>query len=225
LNTAGAGKTVLRWILILPPSILSEDKTFSSTVVKGLFSKEKLIKAEIEKSPSLAVAFFYFDFRNKEAQSVETALRRIVLQLSAHSPTPHKALDDHYESSNGQKLPSYEELCEILRHLIRQLGRTYIVLDALDECDEGDFNQLVDLISMLRDWTETPLHLFITSQSRRTFTECFRGMPCIALGFDSTRQDIKFFVASEIRSNPKLKIWRGQANQITDRVARKSKGM
>ncbi|KAF8184630.1 hypothetical protein K438DRAFT_1837602 [Mycena galopus ATCC 62051] len=200
---SGAGKSVL-----------------SSTVIRQLFADEKLF--EDGASPP-AVAFFYFDFRNEERQSVEIALRRIVLQLSAQSPHPHRVLDGEYRSSNGQKLPSHEDLHKILRQLLRELGRTYIVLDALDECD--DFNQLVNLISTLREWTETPLHLFITSQPRQIFTEGFRGIPCIALKFNVTQEDIKFFVASEIQTNPKLKIWRRKAENITDRVVRKSNGM
>ncbi|KAJ7770952.1 hypothetical protein DFH07DRAFT_914759 [Mycena maculata] len=204
---SGAGKSVL-----------------SSTVIKELFSEEKLLEHG-DKPSCPAVAFFYFDFRNKEAQSIEIALRRIVLQLSAHSPDPYRALHNHYELSNGQKLPGYEDLCKVLQQLFRELGRTYIVLDALDECDDGDFSQLVDLVSMLREWIETPLHLFFASQTRQIFTEGFRGIPCIALGSDSTQEDIEFFVGSEIRSNPKLKIWRPQVDQIIDRVARKSQGM
>ncbi|KAJ7898904.1 hypothetical protein B0H14DRAFT_3852971 [Mycena olivaceomarginata] len=85
---SGAGKSVL-----------------SSTVIKQLFADARLFD-DGEKSRPPAVAFFYFDFRDKERQSVESALRRIVLQLSAQ----YRALDEQYKLSNGQKLPSYEDL-------------------------------------------------------------------------------------------------------------------
>ncbi|KAJ7832151.1 ankyrin repeat-containing domain protein [Mycena olivaceomarginata] len=175
------------------------------------------------KSRPPAVAFFYFDFRDKERQSVESALRRIVLQLSAQSPHSYRALDEQYKLSNGQKLPSYEDLQKILQQLLSELGRTYVVLDALDECDE--LSQIVDLISTLRHWTDSPLHLFITSQTRQIFTEGFRGVPCITLNFNVTQEDIKFFVKTEIQTNPKLKIWRPRVDDITDRVSHKSQGM
>ncbi|KAJ7770950.1 hypothetical protein DFH07DRAFT_938098 [Mycena maculata] len=182
----------------------------SSTVVKQLFAEENLLK-DGERSPP-AVAFFYFDFGKPK--------------LSAHSPAiSDGAMYNHYKLSNRQKLLTYEELCRILRQLLRELGRTYIILDALDECDDTDFKQLVDLVSMLREWAETPLHLCITSQSRQIFTESFEGIPRMALGFDVAQKDIRLFVSDEIQSNPKLKIWRHQADEITDRVAHKSKGM
>ncbi|KAJ7811927.1 hypothetical protein B0H13DRAFT_1926431 [Mycena leptocephala] len=202
---SGAGKSVL-----------------SSTVIKQLFADARLFD-DGEKSRPPAVAFFYFDFRDKERQSVESALRRIVLQLSAQSPHSYRALDEQYKLSNGQKLPSYEDLQKILQQLLSELRRTYVVLDALDECDE--LSQIVDLISTLRHWTDSPLHLFITSQTRQIFTEGFRGVPCIILNFNVTQEDIKFFVKTEIQTNPKLKIWRPRVDDITDRVSHKSQGM
>ncbi|KAJ7759431.1 ankyrin repeat-containing domain protein [Mycena maculata] len=203
---SGAGKSVL-----------------SATVIKHVFEEE--ISFSGAKAPTPASAFFYFDFRAKETRRVEIALRRIILQLSAHSLHPYRVLDEHYKLSNGQKLPSYKDLQKILQELLRELGRTYVVLDALDECDDSDFVPLVDLISALREWTETPLHILFTSQPRQMFTERFAGITRIALAFDITEEDIRFFITEEIRANPKLKICRRRAGDITDRVAHKSNGM
>jgi hypothetical protein len=188
-------------------------------VIRQLFADEKLFKTEDKSSPAPAIAFFYFDFRDKKCQSVEIALRRIILQLSSQSPYPYKTLDEEY----GQRLPSYEDLHRILQKLLRELRRTYIVLDALDECD--DFDQVVDLVLTLRKWTDTPLHFLITSQTRQIFTNRFKAIPRIALGFDVTQDDIITFVAAEIQTNSKLVICRSQADRIIDQVARKSNGM
>lgn len=194
-------------------------------MIGKLFTDKELFKTmDVALSPP-AIAFFYYDFRNKETQSVEIALRRIILQLSAQSPYPYRALDKHYMLSKGQTLPSYKDLEKILQQLLRELGRTYIVLDALDECDDDDFGQLIALVSTLRAWTDTPLHILITTQPREIFTHRFQDVIRIALKYDTTQEDIRFFVASEIETNPKLKIWRGKADQIKDRIARKSNGM
>jgi hypothetical protein len=172
-----------------------------------------------------AIAFFYFDFRSKETQSVELALRRIVLQLSAQSPSTSTALHSQYKLSNGQRLPSYEDLVAVMQQLLRQLGRTHIILDALDECNEDDFDRLVAFVSMLQAWTETPLHLLITSQTRQIFTKAFKPMPHIALEFDVPQEDIKFFIASELETKSNFKFWRRHADHIVEKIAQKSKGM
>ncbi|KAJ6572126.1 hypothetical protein B0H19DRAFT_1023745 [Mycena capillaripes] len=191
----------------------------SATVIKQLFADRKLS----EKSP--AIAFFYFDFRDKDTRSVEIALRRIVLQLSAQSPYPYRALGNQYRSSNGQKLPSYQDLHGVLRQLLHELGCTYIVLDGLDECDGDQFDQLVGLVSALRAWTETPLHLLITSQTRSLFTKRFEGVPHVALEFDVPKDDIKLFISSELETNSNLEIWKPLADRVVDGITRKSNGM
>ncbi|KAJ6594427.1 hypothetical protein B0H19DRAFT_1247099 [Mycena capillaripes] len=140
------------------------DRFDSSAAVSKLFNDKKLCGDMRSSPPPPAVAFFYFDFRTKESQGVECALRHFILQLSSQSPHPYKALNEYYMLSNGQTLPSYEDLAKILHRLLRELGRTYVVLDALNECAADDVQTLVDLVSVLRAWTDTPLHLLITTR-------------------------------------------------------------
>ncbi|KAF8193116.1 ankyrin repeat-containing domain protein [Mycena galopus ATCC 62051] len=200
---SGAGKSVL-----------------SSMVVEKLFADREKMTADHH-----AIAFFYFDFRNKATQSVEIALCRILLQLAAQCPHPYKTLDEHCKLSNGQKLPRYEDLQCLLYKLLPELGQTYIVLDALDECDSTNFTRLMALVSMLRAWTKTSLHLLITSQPRDVFTKGFNDISQIGLNFNVTQEDIQSFVASELQTNSELAAWQPYASQITDRITSKSRGM
>ncbi|KAJ6503031.1 ankyrin repeat-containing domain protein [Mycena vulgaris] len=172
---SGAGKSVL-----------------CSAVISKLDDDKSLVEELESPRPAPALAYFYFDFNNAETQDVEIALRRIILQLSDQCPHPYKSLDKHY--AGRQTLPSYKDLQQkILPVLLQELGRTYIVLDGLDECD--DYDRLVDLISTFRQWSKTPLHVFITSQSRRVFTESFNGVTRIALEYSVTEADIRFRLA------------------------------
>ncbi|KAJ7434124.1 ankyrin repeat-containing domain protein [Mycena galericulata] len=202
---SGAGKSVL-----------------SSTAIRKLVNDQQLFK---DFGKSAAVAFFYFDFKMKKGQMVETALRRIILQLSSQTPFPYKALDRHYDLSKGQTSPSFEDLCRILEELLQELERTYIVFDALDECHDSEYRQLTDLITMLLHWTDTPLHLLITSQPRNIFTDKFTAIPHIFLESDVTQDDIKLFITAELLGNHRLKIWASRASEIVDRVVAKSSGM
>ncbi|KAF7348832.1 HET-domain-containing protein [Mycena venus] len=202
---SGSGKTVL-----------------SSAVIRKLFDDQQLSE---DLGKSCAVAFFYFDFKTKEGQTVETALRRIVLQLSAQSPYRYRALDKHYNLSKGQTLPSYHDLRSVLEELLGELQRTYILLDALDECQDSEIEQLMDLISMLRGWSWTPLPLLITSQHRKSFTEEFKDLPCVFLESRLIENDIKSFIAGEISGNRRMKVWASRANEIVDRIALKCNGM
>ncbi|KAJ6592306.1 hypothetical protein DFH09DRAFT_1415332 [Mycena vulgaris] len=203
---SGAGKSVL-----------------CSAVISQLGADENSFQATEIQRRSPAMAYFYFDFRYKETQNVEIALRHIILQLSAQCPDPYKCLDSHYAA--GRTLPSYKDLQKIIPELLRELGRTYIIMDALDECDADDHDRLVELISTFRQWTETPLHVFFTSQTREIFTAGFKGVPNIALKYSVTHEDIRLFVCTQIQSNHKYKIWRPHVERITEDIAHKSDGM
>ncbi|KAF7349542.1 Ankyrin repeat protein [Mycena sanguinolenta] len=200
---SGAGKSVL-----------------SSTLIKGLFGMQAQSIAR-----TFAVAFFYFDFRTKDTQSVEIALRRIILQLSAQAPDLHKTLDNHYNLLAGQKLPDYQDLVSLLLKLLQQLGQTYVVLDALDECDSNNVQQIVRLVAELKAWAETPLHLCITSQPRDVFTKSFADVTRIALQADIMNTDIKSFITTELKTNSSLEPWKPRAAQVTKQVTRKANGM
>ncbi|KAJ7445602.1 ankyrin repeat-containing domain protein, partial [Mycena latifolia] len=208
-GNSGAGKSVL-----------------SSAIINKLGTFDQVFKELPAKNAprSPPVAFFYFDFRNNEGNPVEAALRRITLQLSAHSPYPYRTLDKEYKKSNGQTLPTYEDLLEVLKELLMELGRTYIVLDALDECKEANVDQLLDLISVLRSWTQSPLHLLITSQPRSTFIEHFKNVPCVLLKAAVTGKDIHLFVTEELQKSA-LKGWTSRADYIIECIVRKSNGM
>ncbi|KAJ6514678.1 hypothetical protein DFH09DRAFT_1049102 [Mycena vulgaris] len=199
---SGVGKTVL-----------------SSAVISELVADQLSFK-NLANFRSPAIAFFYFDFKDKEGRAAESALRRVILQLSAQSPNSYRALEERYISkSNGQTWPTYQELQEILEELLLELDRTYIVLDALDECQEADQRRLGEFVSTLQKWNQTPLHLLLTSQPRRIFTEWLAGVPCIDIESDITEKDIRLFVDSELRS---LEPW---ASRAADRVMSKSNGM
>ncbi|KAJ6504054.1 hypothetical protein DFH09DRAFT_1289476 [Mycena vulgaris] len=84
-----------------------------------------------------AIALFYFDFKDKQGQAVDSALQRII-NTTAVRPIS-KSLQDfggavqvEVQRTDLAKI-SIKELQKIFEALLLELGRTYIVLDALDE--------------------------------------------------------------------------------------------
>ncbi|KAJ7260217.1 ankyrin repeat-containing domain protein [Mycena rebaudengoi] len=222
-----------RWFLECPAFIQWQDNpgslwiqgdsgtgksVLSSTIIHKLIDDQQLFK-ELRKLS--AVSFLYFDFKTKEEQ-LEIALRRLVFQLSAQYPYPYRTLDKHHDLSKGQTLPNYEDLVRIVEDILPEIGRTYIVLDALDECGVSELEQLLGLVSNLQGWTRSPLHLLITSQPRTSFTDRFRDIPRVFLERGVTQKDIELFVAGELR---KMKTWAKRADDIIPRIVSKSNGM
>ncbi|KAJ7608282.1 hypothetical protein DFH06DRAFT_1377559 [Mycena polygramma] len=174
-------------------------------------------------TPNFGIAYFYFDFRDEKKQLLETMLRSIIMQLSAQSPTPYSVLDQHFNSCQGGKFPTYDDLLAMLPTTLAQFTSTYIVLDALDECSEHD--ELVQLISNLRGWGQ-PVHLLVASQPRTIFVDstAFEGASVVVLEPHTTHTDILQYVDSELELNSKLKHIR-KVKDAAPKIVNKSNGM
>ncbi|KAJ7604379.1 ankyrin repeat-containing domain protein [Mycena polygramma] len=171
-------------------------------------------------TPTLGIAYFYFDFRDEKKQLLENMLRSIIMQLSEQSPTPYSVLDQHFNSCQGGKFPTCDDLLAMLDTILGQFTGTYIVLDALDECNEPD--ELVQFISTLRGWGK-PVHLLVASQPHTIFLGVFGGAPIVDLELKTTHADILQYVNSKLQFNSKLKHLK--AKDAAPKIVDKSNGM
>jgi hypothetical protein len=78
-------------------------------------------------------------------------IRSLIVQLSTQSKVvPHELQSLHSSGAGGSQRPSIEALMKILRGLIDNFDKTFIVLDALDECKERV--GLLECIDELVSW-------------------------------------------------------------------------
>ncbi|KAJ7274600.1 hypothetical protein C8J57DRAFT_1714452 [Mycena rebaudengoi] len=172
-GSSGTGKTIL-----------------SSTVIEQLFQD----RAAHGHQNRTAIAYFYFDFGDSSKQCVENAIRRLILQISAQCPNPNKTLSPHHQTYSGQKDLTHQQLLTLLKTLLGELGRTYLVLDALDECRPEDHHILVDFVQTVLSWVEVHLHIVVTSQRRAIFTKKLTSLERysqIVLQEEMTSRDIR----------------------------------
>jgi hypothetical protein len=188
----------------------------SSTVIK------EIVLACPEQS---TVVYFFFDFRN-DRQRVDIMLRFIIWQLSGRSPSPYSTLEQLYKRlGNGAIQPQCEDLQEVLKNLLSEFNRTYIVIDGLDECNKTEWKPLVRFIHSLCHPTKNALHLLFTSQPLEEFQIAFKDVAFIELGSWVSNDDIRSFIGSEV---PRLGNWASEdkyAKEVTEQIVQKSNGM
>ncbi|KAJ7603437.1 ankyrin repeat-containing domain protein [Mycena polygramma] len=174
-------------------------------------------------TPNYGIAYFYFDFRDEKKQLLETMLRSIIMQLSEQSPIPYSVLDLHFQSCQGGKFPTHNNLLVMLDTILSQFSGTYIILDALDECSEHD--ELVKFISTLCGWCK-PVHLLVASQPRTIFLDstALKGASVVALESKKTKADILQFVNSKLELDSKLKHIK-KVKDAAPKIVNKSNGM
>ncbi|KAJ7615248.1 hypothetical protein DFH06DRAFT_1239963 [Mycena polygramma] len=172
-----------------------------------------------------AVAYFFFDFRN-DRQRLHIMLRSIVWQLSGRTSPPHGALHRLYKKlGDGTIQPQPPHLREVLEELLSELGRTYIVIDGLDECEKTQWNRLAHLIHSLCPPGKTVPHLLFTSQPLAEFQKAFKNVTFIDLSSAVLKDDIMSFTASEVSGVGNWASDDDPAVRVTEQIVQKSNGM
>ena len=138
----GCGKTIL-----------------SSTIIKD-------IEKYCQLNPARVVTCFYFDFNDLEKQQPQKMLRSVITQLFFQSQSTPQTLKSLFSScTSGERQPTPEALIATLRLIIQDLGETFIVLNALDECK--DRIELLEYIGTIARWKLGTLHMIATSRKEK----------------------------------------------------------
>lgn len=156
--------------------------------------------------PATGVAYFYFDFNDSEQQRTENLIRSLIVQLSAQFPHIPEPLHSAYSGSqNGHNQPTVEELTCVLSHIVKRLDSTYIILDALGECEDQE--DLFDFIEALVGWDDRNLHLLTTSRKDHDIASSLEPFITCELCMQSALvdADIHVHVLDKLSTDPKLK--------------------
>ena len=180
-----------------------------------------------QSEPTIAVAYFYFDFNDLEKQNTEKFIRSLVVQLSAQCLHLPESLQSAYSrSQNGQNQLTVEDLTLILRQLLKSFNSAYILLDALDECKDRE--DLLDLINVLRGWNIKDLHVLATSRKENDIATSLEPLVTCQLCIQSALvdADVRLHIQERLSNDPKLKKWPVNVRkEIESALMRGSKGM
>ncbi|KAJ3547601.1 hypothetical protein NM208_g1444 [Fusarium decemcellulare] len=139
------------------PGMPGAGKTITTAIViDHLYS-------EFENDSSTGIAFIYVSFQRRDEQGAGQLLASLLRQLARGlSPLP-KVLESLYKKHETRKArPSIEELSQTLQAVIRLYSTTFIIIDALDECQTDDRKTFLSDIGILRN--QTTANIFITSR-------------------------------------------------------------
>ena len=152
------------------PGIPGAGKTMiTSIVVDSLCS-------QFENDGSIGIAYLYCNFRQQQDQRPVDLLASLLGQLVQRQPSVPTSMKSLYEHCQVKRMrPSFDEISEVFQSILTSYSRTFIVIDALDECGtfDGGCRKLLCEIFNLQAKTRTSL--FATSRFIPGITEQFRG--------------------------------------------------
>jgi nucleoside phosphorylase len=150
----GAGKTIL-----------------TSVVIDDLITR-------FYNDPSVGIAFVYCNFRRQHEQKAEDLLASLLKQLTqgqSSLPDGIKSLYDKHKDMRTQ--PLFDELSRTLYIVAAMYSRVFIIVDALDECQESNNCRTKFLSEIFNLQAKSRASLFATSRFISEVTEKFKGCP------------------------------------------------
>lgn len=157
------------------------------------------------KEPRIGVAYFYFDFNETQKQSAEGFFRSILVQLALQTATfPDEIQNLYSQHGKGTQQPNLIALKALFHLLFKRFWRTYIIMDALDECAEREdmLQSIVDIVSDKSAW----VNVLLTSRKELDITERLKPILTSQINIQAifVDADIKLYVRSSLSTDPKL---------------------
>ena len=154
-------------------------------------------------------------------------LRSLVLQLLENGASLPPTLESIVADD---KSPSTGQLPNMLREMIENLMQSYIVIDALDECNDQD--ELLKVLTKIASWDLDHLHLLVTSRPepdiKYSLEQIVEGNNRICLQTELVDADILKYVHHRLSKDRKLQKFQQDPEaqrQIETKLAEGAQGM
>lgn len=105
------------------------------------------------------VGYIYFNFQEQGQQTPIDTISSLVKQLAFKAKVLPKAIEKAHKDNKRLML---DQLCEILLEIGNSFAQTFIIFDALDECDK--VLQRETLLPMFHRIGKAGINLFLTSR-------------------------------------------------------------
>jgi Cdc6-like AAA superfamily ATPase len=176
------------------PGIPGAGKTIMTSIVVNY-----LQKGSNQKRLNAGIAYLYCNFRSQYEQTPESLLASLLKQLVQGQPSvPDNVKALHSQHKRRQSRLSLDEIAIALHSIIGLYPRTFIIIDALDECQERCRTRFLSKIFSLQ--RETGINLFTTSRYIPEIMEKFEGS--ISLEVCAHSEDVRRYLDSRILSLP-----------------------
>jgi hypothetical protein len=152
------------------------------------------------------LGYFYCDFRHPESQKASNVVGSLIAQLCQQDPPFPAWLHEIFTLSHSfSGVPSEAEpefLETALKRVINEAnGKVFIVIDALDECDDRE-----RLVAFLRDLYQEleRVCIMLTSRDEKNIREAFRGLSVTQVDNSSNEmmRDMALYIHSRLNNDP-----------------------
>nr|POF13582.1 vegetative incompatibility protein het-e-1 [Quercus suber] len=137
-----------------------------------------------------------------ERADPEPILRCLMRQASdlPGGPLLHPKLEERFRKRRIAGDVSAREATDIIVDTIKDRPVTYIVVDALDECDRQKRDILIDALKIILAQSASLVKIFVTSrENHQDITWAMNGYPALCIDASRNQADINRFVAESVQ--------------------------
>ncbi|RMX78834.1 hypothetical protein D0869_08764 [Hortaea werneckii] len=180
-GSAGSGKT------ILSASIIDSLQQFCS------------------KDPARSLAFCFFDFNDAAKQDANSMVKSLLsqfLEKCTRIPSTAQCLST---------TTSEKQLLDALKATIEALPVLFVVLDALDECNNRE--RLFEILKQIQSWGNKSLHMLVTSRKEVEIEDALEdlvlseNMTCLESHL--VDRDVRIYVHERLTEDKSFRRWQG----------------
>jgi hypothetical protein len=154
---------------------------------------------------TIGIAYLYCNFRRQEEQHVEYLLANLLKQLAqGQSPLPGTVKELYNQHKVRRTRPLRDEISRALQSVANMYSRVFIVVDALDECQETDGSRTKLLTEIFSLQSKNGLNLFATSRLIPEIKKNFES--CLSLEIRASHEDIWNYLGEHMSQLPEFVI-------------------
>ena len=158
--------------------------------------------AKFGNDDSVGIAYIYCNFRRHQEQKAVDLLASLLKQFVQKSPSVPQSLRRLYEYYRSKpSRPSFDELLQALQSIIPEYSKAFIVIDALDECQDADGGRKRLLAGLFSLQAQTGACLLATSRSIPVIEKEFEGR-CTRLEIRASDYDLQRYIVENITKLP-----------------------
>ena len=156
---------------------------------------------------NVAVAYFYFDYREQDRNAQDyqldvEMLASLLKQLAMmRDGLPGPVLDLHERMIRQQRQPKQQDLEEALLLTFSEFHRVFLVIDALDECSKSQRGAVLRALNNISQ--SSPASIFVTSRPHaEDVSKAFKRSHRVLI--EARSSDIKKYVDNKVENSDAL---------------------
>ena len=185
----------------------------------------------------VAMAYYYFDFRDVKKQDSYGLLSSLITQLSTESDFYFKTLSQLYLAHNrGARKPDIDALKKCMTDMLNLPGQPpiYIIVDALDECPNSSGTpsareEVLELIEDLVELKRSNVHLCVASRPETDIRAVLEPLTSLNISLhdeSGQKEDIIKYIKYVVHSDRKMRKWKEEDKQLViDTLSDRADGM